>query len=111
MSGVLARAKGAVRALRAEQLSGMREILERAVALERSTHRYTNRTGAAEESTALVGSISGDRYEIAIVMGVRYARYLVAGGWTDIKQIATDARGEVRDYLRGVRDRIARGQF
>ena len=106
VTGTLARCRGAVRLMRQEQLKGIEQILNRAVALEKSTHRYQNRTGLANSSTGIIGSISGDRYELALVIGAKYAIYLERGGWTNIRQIAQQARVDVRAYLKDFRDRV-----
>lgn len=55
--------------------------LERAVATERASHRYTNRTGAAENSTQVRGQAVGVDVDIDVVMDVHYASYLKEGGW------------------------------
>lgn len=57
--------------------------MKRAIELERSQHRYTNRTGAAESETRVV-VVSDDgrgNVEFDAEMGVEYASYL-QGKWS-----------------------------
>lgn len=111
ISGNLVRAPGAVRAMRKEQRAKIQEICERKVAEEKESHAYTNRTGAAEESTAITGVIDGDRFELKIGMGVPYAKYLDAAGLTNIREKAAEARVEIREYIREVAARVRRGDY
>lgn len=59
---------------------------ERAVAAERSQHRYNNRTGAAENSTMVRGQAVGASVDIDIVMDVHYASYLEDGSFTQFSE-------------------------
>jgi hypothetical protein len=61
--------------------------LRRVVEVEKATHRYRNRTGAAELSTVAVydGSLytqQGD-VDMVIEMAVEYASYLNDSGWSE----------------------------
>ena len=111
ISGNMVRAPGAVREMRREQRAKIQEICERKVAEEQATHAYTNRTGAAQESTAVTGKIDGDRFELKIGMGVKYAVFLDAAGLTNIREKAAEARVEIREYLRETAARVRRGDY
>lgn len=69
--------------------------LDSAVKQERGQHRYTNRTGAAELSTEVRGSVVGTDVDVDVVMGVPYASYLNKGGWSLFDRRVKNALGDI----------------
>jgi hypothetical protein len=57
----------------------IQKAVQAAVDGERSSHRYTNRTGKAEASTRARATVDGATAE----MGVQYAQVLNARGWSE----------------------------
>lgn len=68
-------------------------IVERAVARERSTHPYTNRTGDAERSTRFLPASGG---AWGAEMMVEYASILNARGWSRFDDLMARADELIR---------------
>lgn len=84
-------------------------VLRRAAEQERSTHKYRNQTGHAEEGTkAALVEQTDNRIEIELTMAEQYSSYLAKRGFSKFPQIATKAEADLNREAAAVASKLGK---
>lgn len=84
----------------------MKRIADSGAHLERSTHRYINRTGNLQSST--LTRYSRGAAAVSLEMGMDYASFVIKRGLSQFNAIAREVEQEITKYVDAMTVRISR---
>lgn len=87
----------------------MRDVVEDAAADLRANDPYTNRTGFLRTSTqGEMQRFDGNEIEATMAMGMPYASFVIAKGWSDWQDEVEDAERRMDNVLSAIANKITR---